>query len=341
MIRLSTHRFLGPRAALAAAALAAAVVASAPRVAAATPSLADKATAQALFEDALQLMGAHKFVEACPKLEESERLDPALGTRYRLSECEEAVGRLASAWAGFLEVADLAHAAGQADREKTARQRAAVIEPKLSRIRVVVDRPDTPGLEVAHDHTVVGRGQWGTPVPIDPGTYTITATAPGKKPWRGSVTVVDTGATVSLTVPSLDDVPPEPARPAPLSTPAAQPSPPAPSHLSTTEKVAGFGMIGVGAAGLVTSGILGLVARSNYDGAGANCGASACNASGKSTIDSARQLANVATAVGVAGAVVGVAGVVVLLVAPRTATHEGPAAALRVGPTSVLLTGSF
>jgi hypothetical protein len=100
----------------------------------ATPTLADKATAQALFEDALQLMGAKRYREACPKLEESERLDPALGTRFRLSECDEAVGRLASAWAGFLEVADLAHGSGQTDRENVARARAASIEPKLSRV---------------------------------------------------------------------------------------------------------------------------------------------------------------------------------------------------------------
>jgi len=305
--------------------------------ASASPSLAEKATAQALFEDALQLMGAKRYAEACPKLEESERLDPALGTRFRLSECEEAVGRLASAWAGFLEVADLAHAAGQAERETVARARAATIEPKLSRVKVDVTKPDTPGLEVAHDHEIVGRGQWGTPVPIDPGTYTITATAPGKKPWRGSVTIEGDAATASLTVPALDDAPAE-VLPAPVV--AAPIAAPVTKKVTGTSgaKIAGWTLVGVGGAAIASSVVMGLVAKGNYDGASGNCGPSSCNAAGKATIDSARSLASGATVVFVAGAVAAAAGVVVVIVAP---TRSRPEVALRVGPGSLGLEGSF
>jgi len=297
--------------------------------ASAVPSLAEKAAAEALFEDGLKLMGAKRYPEACPKLEESERLDPAMGTRFRLSECEEAIGRLASAWAGFLEVADLAHTAGQADREAVARARAATIEP------------ETPGLTVAHDSVTVGRGQWGTPVPIDPGTYTITATAPTKKPWRGSVTIAPDGATASLTVPALENAPPE-TRPAPIVlTLATPPAPPVETRPARGAMIAGFSLIGVGAAGLVASGVMGLVAKGNYNGAGAACGATTCNASGEATIDSARQLGDAATAVFVGGAVAAVVGVVVVLAAPSVATRPSSAATLRLGPGTCLLEGSF
>jgi hypothetical protein len=302
------------------------------------PTLAEKATAQALFEDGLQLMGAKRYAEACPKLEESERLDPALGTRFRLSECEEAIGRLASAWAGFLEVADLAHAAGQTDRESVARSRAAAIEPKLSRVKVDVAKPDTPGLEVAHESVIVGKAQWGTPVPIDPGTYTITATAPGKKPWRGSVTVAEGGVTASLFVPVLDDAPGEAT---PGGIPMTVNVTPVHAPGSDTAKIAGFTLIGVGAAGLIAGTVMGVVAKGNYDGAGTNCNAMTCNPAGETTINSARSLANAATAVFIGGAVAAAAGVVVVLVAPSGGAKGSSSAGLRVGPGTAWLEGRF
>jgi hypothetical protein len=307
----------------------------APSLAWAAPTLAEKATAQALFEDGLQLMGAKNYAEACPKLEESERLDPALGTRFRLSECEEAVGRLASAWAGFLEVADLAHAAGQADREVVARQKAASLEPKLSKINVIVTQPDIAGLEVSHDHVIIGRGQWGTPVPIDPGTYTITATAPQKKPWRGNVTISADGKTGTLTVPALDQAP---AAAAAVVLPLTSP-PSSDSQTGSTVKILGFTLGGVGVVGMGTGVVLGFVAKSNYNGAG--CGASTCtSASSESALNSARSLANVGTAVFIVGAAAAAGGVVMVLAAPRS--HRGPsAAALHLGPGTAMLSGTF
>jgi hypothetical protein len=310
--------------------------------ASAVPSLAEKAAAQALFEDGLQLMGAKRYAEACPKLEESERLDPALGTRFRLSECDEAIGRLASAWAGFLEVADLAHAAGQTDRETVARARAAAIEPKLSRVKVEVVQPDTPGLEVAHGSVIVGRGQWGTAVPIDPGTYSITATAPSKKPWRGSVTIAEDGSTATLLVPALDDAPTEIGpSPIPLTVGAPLAVTPLDAHPGRGARIAGYTLIGAGAAGVIASGVMGLVAKGNYDSTGAHCSATLCDPSGKTTTDGARQLAGAATAVFVVGAVAAVGGVVLVLTAPSGARRSSTSAALRVGPGACTFEGAF
>jgi len=306
----------------------------------AAPSLADKAAAQALFEDGLQLMGAKKYAEACPKLEESERLDPALGTRFRLSECEEAVGRYASAWAGFLEVADLAHASGQNDREALARTRAATIQPKLSRLNVIVAKPDTPGLEIAHDHVVIGRGQWGTAVPIDPGTYTVTATATGKKPWRGNVTIGSDGTTGTLSVPPLEDAPPEAAPVALAVVPPPAAGHPIDEHAGRTGKIVGWSLVGLGAVGLGTGLALGLVAKSHYNGAG--CGASSCpTAASESSLTSARSLGNVSTVVFITGGVAAAAGVVVVLVAPGSHPATSSSATLHLGPTAALLEGSF
>jgi serine/threonine-protein kinase len=43
-------------------------------------SAADKAAAEALFDHGVRLMKQNNFAEACPKLEESDRIDPAVGT---------------------------------------------------------------------------------------------------------------------------------------------------------------------------------------------------------------------------------------------------------------------
>ncbi len=85
--------------------------------AAADPTPADRAAARTLFDDARKLMTQGSFAAACPKLEESQRIDPGMGTQFNLAECQEKIGKLASAWENFLEVANNAKNAGQSARE--------------------------------------------------------------------------------------------------------------------------------------------------------------------------------------------------------------------------------
>src|SRR5271156_4908852 len=94
----------------------------------------DVAAAQALFDDGRALMKAGKFAEACPRLEESERLDSGPGTEVNLADCYEHAGRTASAWAEVEVVADSLRARGKHDREKSARARASVLQPKLTKL---------------------------------------------------------------------------------------------------------------------------------------------------------------------------------------------------------------
>ena len=150
----------------------------------------ERAAAQALFDEARRLMAGGRHEQACPKLEESQRLDPGVGTQFNLAVCYETIGRTASAWSLFLEVAAAANRGAERAREQVARARAAALEPKLPRLRIVVpEQARASGLRVERGAVQVGPAQWGVALPTDPGTYTISASAPGKKRWQISVTV--------------------------------------------------------------------------------------------------------------------------------------------------------
>jgi hypothetical protein len=163
---------------------------------------ADNATAQALFDEGKRLMGEKKYAEACAKFEESQKLDPGLGTQTNLAICYESLGRTASAWSLYLEVAGAAKASNQTDREKRARDAAKALEPKLSKLKIEVTSPPQ-GLEVKRNGQLVGQATWGTPVPVDPGEIKITAMAPERKLWEKTLKIDKPGET-TVTIPELE-----------------------------------------------------------------------------------------------------------------------------------------
>ena len=199
----------------------------------ADPTPSDKATAQALFDDAQTLIKSKRYADACPKLAESLRLDPALGTKLYLADCYEKNGQTASAWVLFREAAEQARIAGQAERMKKANDRVAALALRLCRLRVdVAVEAEVTGVEVKRDGTVLGPASWGTSVPLNPGEHVIEAEAPGKKRWSTKVTLKD-GETVpvAVMVPTLEDLPKPPPPPVPeppkVEPPKVEP-PPAP-----------------------------------------------------------------------------------------------------------------
>src|SRR5690606_28101935 len=129
------------------------------------------------------LMESGRSAEACPRFEESDRLEPGLGTRFHLAACYEAVGKSASAHALFLEVAAEAKQRDQEEREGVARQRAEALERRLSRLTIEVPFASSPELRVERDGLPIGTAQWGLAVPVDPGRHRVSASAPGREPW--------------------------------------------------------------------------------------------------------------------------------------------------------------
>src|SRR5262245_38471557 len=109
------------------------------------------APAEALFQEGRSLLIAGKVDEACPKPEESQRLDPAAGTLLALALCHERQGKLAKAWAEFVDIEGRSRRDGRADREQMARQRAEALRPRLSTLtlRLPPGAAQTPGFTVS------------------------------------------------------------------------------------------------------------------------------------------------------------------------------------------------
>ena len=272
--------------------------------------------AQALFDEAKRLVQHGDFVAACPKFEESERLEPGLGTKLNLANCYEHVGRTASAWILFLEVESDTKRNGQIERQTMAHNRAAALQPKLSQLKVEVPSASRmPGLIVQRDGVPVGAAQWGLPIPVDPGVHSVQVSASGKKPWQVQVTVPADASTHTVSVPLLEAAA---SAPKPANVLAAK------TH-SRARRTAVYVSFGVGGAGAVLGSVFGLRAISKNDQSNKpdQCNGDACLPSGGSLRHDARSAGTISTvAFAVSGAALAT-GVVLLLTDKKDEAPSG------------------
>jgi hypothetical protein len=324
--------------------------------------LRDPAAAQALFDEARALVRAQRFSEACPKLAESQRLDPGIGTQFHLADCYERQGKLASAWANFLEVVSQARASGQSEREKLATRRAAKLEPRLSKLRIVVPALNQiAGLNIQRDGIPVGAAQWDTSLPVDPGEYEIIAAAPERRSFVKKVRV-EAGTVATLEIPELEATAPSapalaPVRPAKPATRRAAPHAtrsvrkPASDDRGTGETSSGSNgwVIALGTTGLVGVGAgtaLGLMARSKYEESKDHCASSnenLCSAKGVDRRDDAFVLGNASTVGFIIGGVALAGAGVLWLTSGSAKPSQARVRDVRVGVTrgAVILRGQF
>lgn len=204
-----------------------------------------RASAHALFEQGRALLNAGRYAEACTKLEESHQVEPAPGTLLNLADCYERIGRTATAWELFLDVAALAQSAGRAQHETMARARAQALEPKLSKLRVTVSAP-AAGLSVHRDGIVLEPSEWGAAFPVDPGQHVIEASAPHKWEYRIMRYVPPGAALVTVDVPPLVDQ--SSARPKPPPPSPARPEAPGDGPGGGWRRPLGYATVGLGLA---------------------------------------------------------------------------------------------
>ena len=323
----------------------------------------DPAAAQGLFYEARTLMGQNKWADACPKLEESLRLDPGIGTAFNLADCNEHIGKLATAWAGFLDVAALSKSANQPDREKLARKRALALEPRLPKL--VIEVTGAPqGLEVKRDGVAIGTAAWNTPIPVDPGAHRVSASAPGKLPWETTVTSaegktarvslpkdlpaapvaavvpVGVGAKTTPAGPAVDPAADAPA-PAPVDTTVQNFPPPVVESSGSAQRTIGWIVTGIGAVGIGVGAGFGLSSMSKRSDSREHCVIDSCNATGVSLRDDAIKSGNIATIATIAGGAAVLGGLILVLTAPSGTESRERAGKIRAVPNATVGGGGF
>lgn len=303
--------------------LASITVASSPAAA------GDSAKAQALYNDAKANVAAGNWSEACPKLAESQSLDPKMNTVYRLAECYEHVGKRASAWRRYREAAIAATTAGETGKAKAALERAEKLEPTLPHLAI---QNSEKGGTVRVDSVAVTEAS----VAVDPGAHIVEVTAPNKKPYRSTVVIPDDASTTTLAIPALEDASVATAK-ADEKPPVTDVAPEPPRSSST--KVIGIVLAGTGVVAIGVGGFLALSARSKYHDADPHCPPAGCDAIGAAATDDARTLGNIATVVMGAGLAIGITGTVLWLTAPST--RDTPRVGVTVLPSGLLLRGEF
>jgi len=172
--------------------------------------------AQAAFVEAMKLMGTKRYAEACEKFARSQELDPGMGTQFRLAECYEKLGRLASAYEQYTAVAEAAKGAKKKERELVARRRASSLEAQVAKLTIDIAPTVAAmrGLEVRRDGALVPKDLWGSSIPVDSGDHLVTVTAPGKQTFERKVWA-EGAAKLLVSVAGLEEPPVAKSKPRP------------------------------------------------------------------------------------------------------------------------------
>jgi len=236
-----------------------------------------KAAAEVLFVEGTKLLHEQSYDAACRRFEQSQALDPGVGTLLYLGQCYEGLGRPASAWAIYREAESAANAARQPARAQVALERASQLEPSLARLTVQVGESPPSGFELTINGKRIDAALFGVAFPIDPGRYELVARAFGRTPWSSSIDV-QAAQQRSVQVPALDvarDVqalpPTDPYAPAAPAGGIAEAS----ATLSPRQRAAII--VGAGGVTAIAAGVvMGLVAQGKDDDAQQNCRGERC-----------------------------------------------------------------
>jgi hypothetical protein len=302
-----------------------------------------QAAAEVLFREGRRLLDEGHVAQACRKFEASYQLDVALGTLLNLANCLELEGRLASAWARFVEAETRSRRAGSAEREQVAHARAGALEARLVRLRLDVPTP-APGMRVDVGGREFGPALWNTPIPIDPGEVTITASADGYEPFTRTVQAAEEGSTIEVEIPPLVPVAPVEEATEAVSagaSAAAEPvtavAPESQPRRRSVRRITGYAVLGAGVAALAVGLGVGQSARSLWRSA--DCppmgGDRICVSRGdQADAEHARTRANVSTGVVVAGGALAAAAIVVLVTGRHHDADDEAAERVRVTPVA-------
>lgn len=272
----------------------------------------DAATADALFREGRAALARGDYEEATRRFAESERLQPAPGTRLNLATAESHTGHLASAWE---------HARASRDELGLGDERRAVaqklfddLDARVPRLTLRSVGPLVPGERIFLDGTELREGSLGVALPQDPGSHRVLITAPGYLDLALVVTLRE-GERESLEI-RLGQRQPVASPPAPgAGTPPAARTPTSPR--SAPLRGIGIATTVVGGATLVASGVFGALAIGQNGVVSNHCDATGCDERGLDASRTGHAFALGSTVTAISGLVLVAGGVVLWLLAPR------------------------
>jgi hypothetical protein len=297
----------------------------------------DRAEADELFQKGKGALGRQDYPRACQYFQDSQRLDPAIGTLLNLALCQEIVGKFASAWNAFKAVEDEAGAQKppQFDRVRIAREHADALYPRLSRLRIqVLPSVRVPGLTVSIDGRPIAESFFDLGVPVDGGPHEVVAVAPGRVPYRTRVTTekehdVKVIQILPLAVAFVDERKSGSVDIAHVENLAA----------ARTQRTVGVVVMGIGGAAIITGGVFGTLAILQSSTAAQCAPCVSPDPASDARLIEARDaynrgiaFANIANVMIPIGAVATIVGGLLFFTA-KTPIRTGPASSLYIAPT--------
>lgn len=293
----------------------------------ALPSAAQESpTADELFQKGREAAKRGDQAAACAFFGDSYALDPAVGTLFNLAYCEETLGRVATAWTHYKTLEERVPANDA--RLQAIRERLLALEPRLPKLSLTLSSACPPDTKVFSDGKEIPADQLGKPMLIDPGRHNIEVQAPGRETASEPV-IVRESETRELVLEPGGIASPEPKPPPPIQSPKRAPvvrkparTPSAPT--TSTQKSIGWGLLGLGAAGFVTTAVAAGFVLDRKATVNDECPPNlACSEEGKNAANSGKVWSTVGTVAFIVGAAAGGAGTYLILTAPTSDRQAG------------------
>ena len=256
------------------------------------------------------------------------------------------LGRLVEAEEAYLRAirtpldADSPEAFRKAVRDAEAEE--VELEPRLPKVTIVIHGvgADSPALTVSIDGAPLKAALLGVEMPINPGSHSLEARVAGGEPARLDF-IVSERERKSVELRVAPPPAPEPVAPTPVLGPSA-PGPSAPARSSWQRPVA-YAAGGLGAVGLATGVVAGLMASGRHAKLDEQCPDRLCveGSAGADSLRSFHTLRTVSTVGYVVGAVALAAGVTLFVLAPSEPREQTGSVAIWMNIGHVGVRGAF
>lgn len=287
----------------------------------------NKKKADVLFKKGKRLLDDKRYADACAAFEQSDKLDPAIGTKLNAARCYQEWGKLARAYRWYTDAEKMAK---DTKDDRAPKIRGFVEEVDVEVPRLIIKVPDNADLDAAGlavDGKRLAKEDFGEPMMYDPGPHEITYKIDGKK--QTKTIALERGGEREITI----ELPPPAEKPTGGDTAGGGddkgddkgddgdvvpvPDPPTPGR---GRRIAGIALASAGVVGLGVAAYLTIDARGAYnDAIDAHCmGApNMCNDEGLAITRDARSQANVATVITLASLAAAAGGVILYVTAPK------------------------